>query len=157
MSSSSSTKENLVSSTRAFISDVVQGAPLSVLSSHFTSDTFHLCPTIFENGPPTPELPFLGVRFNGRKGVEQYFTLLSSQLGLDELLFPEEDMLVDEEKGVVACFGLGQFFVKETGKGWKEKVSYRLKWEEEGGKLVLSSYEIWAGVSDLLTCVTCTG
>ena len=139
-----------------FCQALITKPPNEILDKYMVSE-----PKITEHGPEwaRERLPFLGKTFEGRKGCDRYFELLSDTLKMDlnEKSFPSlagcsadaeaeartgADELVSERAGIVSLVGKGRFTSLKTGKSWEEKFIYRLSGFDGDGKI--GHWEIWA-------------
>ena len=96
-------------------------------------------PDIFamEHGHPGLA-PFLGRRFTGRSGVEDYFKALSV-LSYQSMNFT--DYIIDTAVMKVSVLGQAEFTWSETGEKWDETFTYRLTFD---GSFKVKAYEVWA-------------
>ena len=139
-----------------FCRALILKSPTEVLDEYMVSE-----PKITEHGPEWAEkrLPFLGKTFEGRKGCDQYFKLLSETLKMDlnENSFPDlsgcsadaraeartgADELISETVGTVSLVGKGRFTSLKTGTSWEERFIYRFSGFDSNGRI--GHWEIWA-------------
>ena len=129
------------------------GAGLSgpeCLDKFFTSN-----PKITEYGPhfATERLPFLAVKFTGRRRLGQskaetcddYYDLLTSTLALvpGTLNIPnKQEIAVDGERGIVTVRLRAKFKSIKTGKAWEEEFVYVLSEFDSEGRI--GRQELWA-------------
>lgn len=158
--SSIKAREDLLRETAAtFCHTLMDPPPAAELLRKFFVPTN---PRITEHGPKwaRSRLPFLAKTFQGPKGCEEYFSLLSQtlkmQMGKDT--FPPSDgYIVDvattagdsqsgegdkQWKGAVSVVGKASFTSIKTGKSWHEQFIYRLSGFDEIGRI--GHWEIWA-------------
>jgi hypothetical protein len=130
-------RETLLRSTRELCDRFVDHGSIEEIVACFSTsreDEIRL----FEHGLPNLA-PFLGRSFEGKKGMEEYFAVVSDCLSYQDMSF--SDYVVDVEARVTSVRGTAKFTWKSTGKAWDEVFVYRIQLDEEGKILV---YEVWA-------------
>ena len=142
------------STAYAFCTAFASGStPSESLDKYFTSN-----PKILEHGPKWANLrlPFLGIKFQGRRSpgsstatsrrtCDDYYDRLTSTLSFhphENTVPPEEEFMVDAERGAVTVKLHARFASVKTGTEWEEEFVYVLSEFDEEGKI--GSQELWA-------------
>ncbi|RDB20508.1 hypothetical protein Hypma_012407 [Hypsizygus marmoreus] len=128
-------RNHLLTAAQQFCDAFSTHQPLPILLSHFSAT--HQA-SVFEHGEPHLA-PFLGRRFAGLSGVEEYFTLIASLLSYEDMHFSE--FVIDTEARKAAMKGQARFTWLSTGESWDETFAYILDFDEDAK---VAEYQIWA-------------
>lgn len=121
----SSSRHALAAAAQSFCDAFSQKQKIPIFLSHF-SNTHQV--SAIEHGE-TCLAPFLGRRFTGLLGVQEYFKIVGSLLSYGDIAFSE--FIVDTDANRVAVKGKGRFTWLSTGNSWDETFAYVLSFDDE--------------------------
>lgn len=128
-------REKLISAAGSFCDAFANQKPFEDIFKHFSRSEKVLA---LEHG--LPELaPFLGRKFEGSGGVQEYFSLISSKLRYENMWF--DNYIVDSGNNQVSVRGHAKFCDAATNQAWDEVFAYQLAFDSEYKVVV---YEIWS-------------
>ncbi|KAF8639787.1 hypothetical protein AX17_001047 [Amanita inopinata Kibby_2008] len=128
-------RQRLLATAQQFCAAFSNKESVQTILSYF-SETQDV--SAIEHGEPALA-PFLGRRFLGLAGIQEYFEMIGHLLSYDNLRF--SDFVVDAEASKVVLKGQGKFTWISTEESWEESFAYLLDFDEEGK---ITQYQVWA-------------